>query len=68
MDSLSLSLMRWGSCWFVVESKSFEVSVEEVRGKLREIIVKRSMGFISWIRFGDGSLRRLLEGIEECCR
>ncbi|RVW78759.1 hypothetical protein CK203_059331 [Vitis vinifera] len=59
--------MRWGSCWFVVESKSFEVSVEEVRGKLREIIMERSMGFISWIRFGDGSLRRLLEGIEECC-
>ena len=60
--------MRGGSCWFAVESKSFEVLVEEVRGKLRGIILERSRGFSSWIQFGDGSLRRLLEGIEECCK
>lgn len=47
---------------------SFKVSVEEARGELKGIIVERSRGFSSWIRFGDLSLRRLLDGIEECCR
>ena len=60
--------MRGGKCWFAIESKSFEVSVEEVRGKLKGTIVDRSRGFSSWIRFGDLSLRNLLEGFEECCR
>ena len=52
----------------MIESKSFEVSVEEVRGKLKGTIVERSRGLSSWIRFGDLSLRNLLEGFEECCR
>ena len=60
--------MRGGNCWFVIESKSFEVSVEEVRGKLKGTIVERSRGLSSWIWFGDLSLRNLLEGFEECCR
>lgn len=60
--------MRGRSCWFAIESKLFEVSVEEVRGKLKGIILERSRGFSSWIRFGELSLRNLLEGIEECCR
>ncbi|RVW25599.1 hypothetical protein CK203_107707 [Vitis vinifera] len=41
-----------GKCWFAIESKTFEVSIEEVRGKLRGTIVERSRGFSSWIRFG----------------
>ena len=60
--------MRGRSCWFEIELKSFEVLVEEVRGKLKGIILERSRGFSSWIRFGELSLRNLLEGIEECCR
>ena len=66
--SVTKIMVRGGSCWFVVDSKFFEVLVKEVRGKLRGIILERSRGFSSWIWFGDGSLKRLLEGIEECCR
>ena len=60
--------MRGGKCQFAIESKTFEVSLEQVRGKLRGIIVERSRGFSSWIRFGVASLRKFLEGLEECCR
>ena len=60
--------MRGGKCWVVIESKTFEVSIEEVRGKLKGTIVERSRGLSSWIRFGALSLRKLLEGFEECCR
>ncbi|RVW99126.1 hypothetical protein CK203_019083 [Vitis vinifera] len=60
--------MRGGKRWFAIESKSFEVSVEEVRGKIRGTIVERSRGLSSWIRFGVTSLRNFLEGLEECCR
>ena len=60
--------MRGGKCWFAIESKTFEVSLEEVRGKLRGTIVERSRGFSSWIRSGVTSLRKFLEGLEECCR
>ena len=52
----------------MIELKSFEVSVEEVRRKLKGTIVERSRGLFSWIQFGDLSLRNLLEGFEECCR
>ena len=36
-------------------------------GKLRGIILERSRGFFR-IRFGNSSLRCLLEGVEVCCR
>ncbi|RVW42422.1 hypothetical protein CK203_070908 [Vitis vinifera] len=55
-------------CWVAIESKTFEVSIEEIKGKLKGIIVERSRGFSSWIRFGVSSLRKLLECFEECCR
>ncbi|RVX03363.1 hypothetical protein CK203_019941 [Vitis vinifera] len=54
--------------WVAIELKTFEVSIEEVKGKLKGIIVERSRGFSSWIRFGVSSLRKLLEGFKECCR
>ena len=60
--------MRGGKRWFAIESKTFEVSVEEVKGKIRGTIVERSRGLSSWIRFGLTSLRKFLEGLEECCR
>lgn len=59
---------RGGSCSFDVELRSFEISVEDAGGKLRGIILERSRGFNSWIRFGDISLSCLLEGVEVCCR
>ncbi|RVW31228.1 hypothetical protein CK203_082860 [Vitis vinifera] len=51
-----------------MESKSFEISVEDVGGKLRGIILERCKGLSLWIRFGKSSLRCLLEGVEVCYR
>ena len=61
-------LARGGRCWFAVDSRSFDISVEVVGGKLRGIIEERGRGFSSWIRFGDLSFRCLLKGVEFCCR
>lgn len=60
--------MREGTEWFGVESKSFEISIEEVNGCLQGKIVERGRGFSNWIRFGEFSLSRLLERVELCCR
>ncbi|RVX09331.1 hypothetical protein CK203_015357 [Vitis vinifera] len=38
--------------WVAIESKTFEVSIEEIKGKLKGIIVERSRGFSSWISLG----------------
>ena len=59
---------KGGKCWFAVESKTFKISIEEVQGKQRGIILERSKGFSSWIRFGEKSLCYLLEGVEDWCR
>ena len=66
MDSGRVS--KGGKCWFAVESKTFEISIEVVRGKLRGTILERSKVFSSWIRFGEKSLSLLLEGVEGWCR
>ena len=52
--------------WFVIEAKTFEISIEEKNKKLRGCIWERSKGVISWVRFGESSLQRLLLGIEDC--
>ena len=57
-----------GRCWFAMELKSFEISVEDVGGKLCGIILERCRGLSLWIRFGKSSLRCLLEGLEVCCK
>ena len=59
---------RVGRSCFVVESKSFEILVEELGGKLKGCIWERSKGVSSWIRFREASLRCLLDGVEACCR
>ena len=59
---------RGGRSWFAVESKSFDILIDEVGGKLRGCIWERCKGITSWIRFWDVSLSRLLVGIETCCR
>ena len=64
----SNGVSKGGKCWFAVESKSFEISIEEVRGRLRGTIWERSKGFSSWIRFGEKGLSLLLEGVEAWCR
>ncbi|RVW39325.1 hypothetical protein CK203_102511 [Vitis vinifera] len=64
----SNGVSKGGKCWFAVESKAFEISVEEVRGKLRGTIWERSKGLSSWIRFGEKGLSLLLKGAEAWCR
>ena len=59
---------RGGRRWFAVESKSFELLIDEVGGKLRGCIWERCKGITSWIKFGDASLSSLLAGVESCCR
>ncbi|RVW72725.1 Glycerol-3-phosphate acyltransferase, chloroplastic [Vitis vinifera] len=61
-------LLRGGRSRFVVESKSFEILVEDLGGKMKGCIWERSRGVSSWIRFEEASLRCLLEGVEACCR
>ena len=63
-----MAAKRGGRCWFAVESKSYEITTEVAGERLKGIIVERSRGFTSWIRFGSFSLRCLLEGVEACCR
>ncbi|KAL6323907.1 hypothetical protein AAG906_005904 [Vitis piasezkii] len=48
---------KGGKSWFAVESKTFEISIEEIRGKLRGVILERSKGFFSWIKFGEKSFK-----------
>ena len=60
--------MRGGKSSFAVDSKSFEISVDVFGEKLKGIIVERSRGFTSWIRFGSLSLCCLLKGVEACYR
>ncbi|RVX10509.1 hypothetical protein CK203_017074 [Vitis vinifera] len=59
---------RGGRCWFAVDSKSFEISVEVYGERCKGIIVERSRGFTSWVMFGSLSLCCLLERVEACCR
>ena len=59
---------RGGRCWFAMDSKSFEISVEVHGERCKGIIVERSRGFTSWVRFGSLSLCCLLEGVEACRR
>ena len=56
------------SCWFAVESKTFECLVERIGRRIQGVILESSRGHTLWIRFGESSLRSLLEGVESCCR
>ena len=67
-SALGGGVLKGGKCWFAVESKTFEISIEVVRGKPRGIILEKSKGFSYWIRFGENSLSFLLEGVEAWCR
>ena len=56
-----------GRCWFGVELKTFEISIEEHKGKVHGKICERGPKFSSWIKFGGKGLSLLLEGVESCC-
>ncbi|RVW71533.1 hypothetical protein CK203_047945 [Vitis vinifera] len=65
--------------WEVPDSKTFDLSIKVVRGKLKGLIVERGKGLSAWIRFGEVSLGRLprkggsllqrvARRVEACCR
>lgn len=56
--------VREGRCRFVMDLKSFDLSVEVVGGKLRGIIKEKGRGLSTWIRFSELSLHYLLEGVK----
>ena len=47
-------------CWFAVDSNFFECSIEVDGRRLQGVILERSRGYSSWIRFGLCSLSFLL--------
>ena len=51
-----------------MESKVFEVEVEERRGKTLFFIVESKMGVSSWVRLGPTSVRLFLEGLDQCVK
>ena len=51
---------------FGVESKIFEVKVEEKKGKLQATIVERKRGISSWVKLGPVSLGLFLECLLLC--
>ena len=53
---------------FVVESKVFELTLVERRGKSQIYIVERKRGVSSWVRVGAESLGFLLEGLNHCIK
>ena len=53
---------------FSVESKTFEIEVEEKKGKMQAMIVERKRGISSWIRMGPESLGLFLEGLVHCSK
>ena len=51
---------------FSVESKTFEVKVEEKKGKTQVVVLERKRGISSWVRMGIESLGFFLEGLVHC--
>ena len=47
-----------------MDSKTFEISVEEVKGKVTRMICERGPNFSSWVRFSGKGLALLVEGGE----
>lgn len=54
--------MKGSRCRFSVHSKSFEILVEIVKGK----VLEEGQGLSSWIIFREKGRALLLEGVEEC--
>ena len=51
-----------------MKSKVFEIEVEEKKGKLQAIIVKRKRGISFWVRLGPASLGFFLESLIQCIK
>ncbi|RVW35819.1 hypothetical protein CK203_082508 [Vitis vinifera] len=56
-----------GKCWFGVDSKTFEISVNKAKGKVFGTVCERGLNIYSWVRFSGKGLTFLLEGAETYC-
>ena len=53
---------------FGVESKTFEIGVEEKKGKTQVIIVESKGGVSSWVRLGPMSVEVFLDSLNQCIK
>ena len=53
---------------FVVESKTFDINLEEKRGKIQVVICETKKGISSWVRLGLASLGFLSECLDYCIK
>ena len=51
-----------------MESKAFEIIVDERKGKIQVLIVEKKGGVSSWVRLGSNSLGFFLEGLNLCIK
>ncbi|RVX14659.1 Threonine--tRNA ligase, mitochondrial 1 [Vitis vinifera] len=58
----------WKDCCFGVESKEFEIGVEEKKGKPQVVIVESKRGVTSWVRLGLVSVGFLVESLNQCIK
>ena len=65
-EERSASQVKRKESRFSVESKEFEIAVEEKRGKIQGCIVEKKGGVSSWVRLGAESLTFFLEGLNLC--
>ena len=57
---------KWSS--FGVESKMFEIGVDERKGKTQVIIMESQRGVSSWVRLGSLSVEFFLESLNQCIK
>ncbi|RVW93980.1 hypothetical protein CK203_034040 [Vitis vinifera] len=53
---------------FGVESKTFEIGVEEKQGKTQVVIVESKGGVSSWVRLGPMSVEVFLDSLNQCIK
>ncbi|RVW17768.1 hypothetical protein CK203_071720 [Vitis vinifera] len=51
-----------------VESKAFEIVVDDRKGKIQVLIVEKKGGVSSWVRLGSDNLGFFLEGLNLCIK
>ena len=51
-----------------MESKVFEIEVEEKKGRPQATLVERKRGISSWVRLGPTSLGIFLESLNQCIK
>ena len=67
-ENSSASRRRRKESSFAVESKAFEIIVDERKGKPQVLIMEKKGGVSSWVRLGPKSLGFFIEGLNHCIK